>query len=108
MNSLREIFINNLRFYRKEKRYSQEKLSYAIEMGMNYINQIENKASFPPPEIIEKIASVLEIEPFELFKTDMCPQNIEATFQKKFSTSIHTELSLKIQQVIDEVCQKIL
>ena len=31
MNTIRETFVNNLKFYRKRKGMSQEKLSYAVE-----------------------------------------------------------------------------
>lgn len=107
MSNLRETFINNLKFYRKEKGYSQEKLSNALEMGINYINQIENKASFPPPEMIEKIATILEVTPIQLFSENNSPQNIETKFLEKYSISLHDELSAKIQSVIDEICNKI-
>ena len=93
MTTLREIFINNLKYYRKQKGLSQEKLSYAINMSMAYINQIENKASFPQPEIIEKIAIVLEIRPVQLFDESGSPANIK-TFDK--------------EQYINEITEKLL
>ena len=49
MNSIRETFVNNLKYYRKEKGLSQEKLSYLVEKSIAYINQIENKDSWPQP-----------------------------------------------------------
>lgn len=44
-------------------------MDLAIEIGKssNYINSIENGKYFPSPETIEKIATVLKIEPMELF-----------------------------------------
>ena len=38
--------------------------------SMNYINQLENKNSFPPPKIIDKLAAALKIRPAQLF--DAC------------------------------------
>ena len=93
MTTLRETFINNLKYYRKQKGLSQEKLSYAINMSMAYINQIENKASFPQPEIIEKIANVLEIRPVQLFDESGSPANLKAFNKDKY---------------IDEITQKLL
>lgn len=107
MGNLREIFVNNIKYFRKEKRYSQEKLSYALGMGMNYINQIENKASFPSPEIIEKIAHILEIQPFQLFCESTSPANIESAYFQKYSTTLHDELISEIIKTVTSVCEKI-
>lgn len=41
MNSIRDTFVNNLKYYRNQKGISQEKLSYAVEKSIAYINQIE-------------------------------------------------------------------
>lgn len=106
MKTLREIFINNLKFYRKEKGFSQEKLSKEINMGMNYINQVENKYSFPPPEIIEKISSSLKISPYQLFLENGSPENIENSFFEKYGRSIHDEISECVQQAIDDFYDK--
>ena len=61
MNSIRETFVNNLKFYRKQKGISQEKLSYAVGKSIAYINQIENKDTWPQPEMVDKIAVALAV-----------------------------------------------
>ena len=61
MNSIRETFVNNLKYYRKEKGLSQEKLSYLVEKSIAYINQIENKDSWPQPEMVDTIVVILGI-----------------------------------------------
>lgn len=79
----REVFVNNLKFYRKQKGLSQEKLSNEIGMSMTYINQIENKGSWPQPEIVDKIASCLGVSIQELFGIDSSPENVKY-FDKEF------------------------
>ena len=91
---LRDIFIRNLKFYRKKSGLSQEKLSYAINMSMNYINQLENKNSFPPPEIIDKISEVLKIQSAKLFDETQSPSNIIANDRTAFAN----ELAANIQE----------
>ena len=68
MNSIRETFVNNLKYYRKEKGLSQEKLSYLVGKSIAYINQIENKDSWPQPEMVDKIAVILGIPSSKLFE----------------------------------------
>lgn len=41
MNSIRDTFVNNLKYYGNQKGISQEKFSYAVEKSIAYINQIE-------------------------------------------------------------------
>lgn len=99
---LRDIFIRNLKFYRKKSGLSQEKLSYAINMSMNYINQLENKNSFPPPEIIDKISGVLKIQPAKLFDETQSPSNIIANDR----TAFVNELAANIQERLKSDIQK--
>ena len=101
---LRDIFIRNLKYYRKQSGLSQEKLSYAINMSMNYINQLENKNSFPPPEIIDKISNVLKIKPVKLFDENQCPTNIIASqrsaFAEELAKNVQERLRIDIQQAV--------
>lgn len=104
MNKIRETFVNNLKYYRKLKGISQEKLSYAVGKSIAYINQIENKDTWPQPEIVDKIASVLDISSSELFTENGCPENKKQKFQSEFGKSLEEELILKIEKDIKDVC----
>ncbi|MBR1721973.1 MAG: helix-turn-helix transcriptional regulator [Treponema sp.] len=68
MMGTRQIFRENLKFYRKRKGLSQEKLSEIIGFGETYITEIESRHKFPKPETIDIIAQKLGIEPFQFFK----------------------------------------
>lgn len=65
---IRQVFRENLKYYRKQKGLSQEKLSEIIGFGDTYITEIESRQKFPKPETIDIIAQKLEIEPFQFFK----------------------------------------
>ena len=103
MSSLRDIFIQNLKFYRKQKSITQEKLSEAIGMSPSYINAVETKASFPQPEVIEKIAEKLEIPAYYLFKFDACPENAMQFNPEQFAKGISDTLYEKIHNDIVDV-----
>ena len=60
-------FIENLRFWRKKRGISQQKLSEMVNISPNYLNAIENGKNFPSPEVIQHISDILELMPYQLF-----------------------------------------
>ncbi|MBR0496642.1 MAG: helix-turn-helix transcriptional regulator [Treponema sp.] len=104
MNAIRETFVNNLKFYRKKRGISQEKLSYAVGKSIAYINQIENKISWPQPEMVDKIAVALEIPSSALFEENGSPQNKKDLFENTFGKSLESELLSRIEKDVKEVC----
>lgn len=105
MNSIRETFVNNLKFYRKQKGISQEKLSYAVGKSIAYINQIENKDTWPQPEMVDKIAVALGISSSALFEENGSPENLKIGFAEKYGKAIETELISRIEKDVMEVCK---
>lgn len=105
MNSIRETFVNNLRFYRKQKGISQEKLSYAVGKSIAYINQIENKDTWPQPEMVDKIAMALGISSSALFEENNSPENLKNGFVEKYGKTIEDELISRIEKDVKEVCK---
>ena len=67
MTHFQEIFIENLRFWRKKRGISQLKLSEMVNISPNYLNAVENGKNFPSPEVIQNISDNLEILPYQLF-----------------------------------------
>jgi transcriptional regulator with XRE-family HTH domain len=67
MTHFQELFVQNLRFYRKKKRISQLKFSELINVSPNYFNAVENGRNFPSPEVIQSISDTLGILPCQLF-----------------------------------------
>ena len=65
--TLQEIFISNLKKFRKERGFSQMTLSEKCDTTSNYIGQIEMGCRIPSFDKIEKIAKALKIPSFKLF-----------------------------------------
>lgn len=105
MNSIRETFVNNLKYYRKRKGISQEKLSYAVEKSIAYINQIENKDTWPQPEMVDKIAAALDIPSSALFEETGSPENVKARFESQFGKTLEEELIGRLEKTVKEVCR---
>ena len=97
--STRMIFRENLKYYRRKKGLSQEKLSEIIGFGGTYITEIESRHKFPKPETIDIIAEKLEIQPYMLFKP---LENEELERQKK-----ELEEKIRLNNFIGNIQEKI-
>jgi len=64
---LKDVFVQNLRKYRKFRGITQTTLAELCETSTSYIGQIEIGNRFPSLELIEKIANALQIRPHLLF-----------------------------------------
>jgi len=67
MTNIQRLFIQNLRFFRSEKKISQIQLSELVNITPNYLNAVENGKNFPSPEVLQRMIDVLEILPYQLF-----------------------------------------
>jgi transcriptional regulator with XRE-family HTH domain len=68
--TFQELFITNLKDFRKSRKISQAKLAEICESSQAYIAEIEVGKKFPSPDMIERIASALEIESYCLFQNN--------------------------------------
>ena len=64
--TLRQIFRQNVRYYRKKYRLSQEKLAELAGLSTNYIGDIERTNRKVTIDTIEKISKALNIPPVDL------------------------------------------
>ena len=66
--TFQELFIANLKDFRKLRKISQEKLAGLCGSSQAYIAEIEVGKKFPSPDMIERIACALDIESYCLFQ----------------------------------------
>jgi transcriptional regulator with XRE-family HTH domain len=74
--TIQELFITNLKGYRKAKNLSQLQLALRCDSSQTYISEIEMSKKFPSPDMIERIAGALGIESYFLFKNEPVPPTI--------------------------------
>jgi transcriptional regulator with XRE-family HTH domain len=96
MTHVQELFVENLRFFRKKRGISQLKFSEMINISPNYLNAVENGKNFPSPEVIQQIADALEVLPYQLF----LEQPVEIA-QSQINTLIPELIRIKQQFVKD-------
>jgi transcriptional regulator with XRE-family HTH domain len=72
--TVQELFIGNLKGYRKFRGISQTQLAGLCDSSTGYIGEIESGKRFPSVNMIERIAIALGIESWHLFKNEpICP-----------------------------------
>lgn len=72
--NIKSILINNLRFYRKDKKLTQSQFAEMINVSTNYYNAIENGKYFPSLDVLNVICIQLDIRPYQLFMEN--PQHL--------------------------------
>ena len=68
--TIQELFIANLKAYRKLHKISQTKLADLCDSSTGYIGEIESGKRFPSVSMIERIAGALGIKSWHLFKDE--------------------------------------
>ena len=68
--TIQELFIFNLKAYRKLRKISQTQLADLCDSSTGYIGEIECGKRFPSVSMIERIANALKIESWNLFKNE--------------------------------------
>lgn len=104
---LKQIFINNLREFRRKEGLTQMKLAELCDTSPSYIGEIEIGRKFPSTEMIEKIAETLRIEPYHLFKNNIemhgCPvhENPYPLLPRSMKIEIKEKIDLLVSDVLE-------
>lgn len=92
MTEVQSVLAYNIKKYRNTKGLTQEQLAEKAETSTNYLGSIETGKKYPSPQMIDKLAKALDINPLELFKKES--PNMQ---------SIKQSLEEKIQEVLNDV-----
>jgi len=106
--NIRDVFINNLIYYRNKANYSQQELSLKIDCSFNYINSLENKNCTPSLQKIQKIAFALNIKPSLLLEEDGCPKNYLYFNKNEFISSLKQQVEESAGNTLQEKLDSIL
>jgi transcriptional regulator with XRE-family HTH domain len=74
MTSIREVLADNLRENRRKLGLTQEKLAEQADVSTHYIAMIETCKKYPKPEMLERLARALNLEPHQLFSVPASPE----------------------------------
>jgi len=68
--NVKGVFGKNLKYYRKEKKLSQEQLSDNVGITVKHLSEIERGIVFASANLMEKLAENLDLPIFAFFLTD--------------------------------------
>lgn len=84
------------------------KLSINCDSSAGYIGEIEIGRKFPSTEMIEKIAKVLKVEPYHLFKS-RTESDSDSEIEKAYPllpNAMKNEIKSQIESSINEIFNK--
>ena len=67
---LRGILSKNIKRHRQSRNLSQADLAEKLDLSVNFLCNIENGNRWVSPQTLVKFASVLNVEPYELFRPE--------------------------------------
>ena len=106
MAKIREILAQNMKIYRQKLVITQPELAERANISTNFIGMIEQKRKFPAPEMLDRIATALGIETFELFSTSASPQSELKKLHKEILADLDRAIGEAVGKAIKEQCRK--
>jgi transcriptional regulator with XRE-family HTH domain len=113
---LRALLANNIKKYRSKRGWSQLILSEKINISANFLSEIETGKGWVSPLTLVKLASVLEVEVYELFKPiNTIEDKVESENIKRFAKDLSLALDISVAEniknaknTIEKVCKEYL
>ena len=68
MVNIKNLFGRKIKEYRKKKNLTQAQLAELANVDDKHISCIESGKNFPSPDLIERLATSLDVEPKDLFE----------------------------------------
>jgi len=96
---LKDIVRINIKRYRNYRKWTQAEFAEKLDISINFLSDVENGKRWISPASMVKIASVLNIEPFELFKPVDAPLPVVSALFSKYNDEVEQAVSASLKQV---------
>jgi transcriptional regulator with XRE-family HTH domain len=106
IRGIKEVLARNLKINRLKLGLTQEKLSEKAEISTHYLAMIELAKKFPSADMLERLATALEVEPHELFYMPSIAENALERLQETVVTNIERVVAKAIQETLADECCK--
>jgi transcriptional regulator with XRE-family HTH domain len=106
--NIKAILGANVKFYRKQRRISQEDLSEKLEIGPNHLSKIERGAAFVSAELLERLIQALGVSSSALFHSaeeDTCDNGIVSRLDRIIEQELENtrkNISLQLYRMLAE------
>jgi len=102
MTNLRSLLSYNMKGRRQILRISQAKLAEKVKTSTHYIGQIELENKFPSPEMLERIATALEIDTPQLFSMATFADDTLKHFKEGIIADVETAITVAVDSRLSE------
>jgi len=93
--AIKDALGKTIKFLRFRRGLSQADLAEKADISITFLSTIERGIKFPQPDILSKLAKALDVEVFELFKTDAVP-----TDSKEVISQLSEDITKNVNQTI--------
>ena len=94
--ALRGLLSLNIKRFREDSGFSQQKLAEIAGISVPYLGAIERGEKWPSPITFAKIAEGLEVEPYDLMK----PENTSSQEVRKITEKLIKDITTLVNQSI--------
>jgi transcriptional regulator with XRE-family HTH domain len=93
----------NIKFFRHRKELTQANLAEKADISIIFLSNIERGAKYPKPAILSRIAKALEVEVFELFKTEIVQED-----SKEIMSRLSEDMTKGVNVVMQDIIKQYL
>jgi transcriptional regulator with XRE-family HTH domain len=105
MRKIRDVLAENLKENRRLRGLTQEQLAEKTNVSSHYVAMVETRKTFPKPEMLERFAKTLGIEPHQLFTVENDPNEPNERLHKKIVTEIE-HMTIDIKQIVKDTVKE--
>ena len=106
MTNLREILAHNLKKKRRNCGFSQAKLAEMVNVSVHHIATIETARNYPTLDLVERMATALNIEIYELFVNPLSPPEEMERLYQTMAKNIEQLVSQAIEHALADNYKK--
>jgi transcriptional regulator with XRE-family HTH domain len=99
--AIKDALGKTIKFLRFRRGLSQADLAEKADISITFLSTVERGIKFPQPDILSKLAKALDVEVFELFKTDTVPTDSKE-MMNQLSEDITKNINLTIANVFKQ------
>jgi len=101
--AVKAILGKNIKFLRSNKGLTQAVLAEKAEISIIFLSSIERGTKYPKADILARIAEVLEVEVFELFKGNLVPSD-----SKELVANLSKDITIKLNSALEGIFRQYL
>jgi transcriptional regulator with XRE-family HTH domain len=99
MTGIREILARNFKINRQKLGLTQEQLAEKADVSTHYIAMIETCNKYPKPEMLERLAKALAVEPHQLFSVS---DTLDESFER-LRQAIISDMKQVVRETLTEI-----